>query len=122
MIDDSFSTDKQKLIQRELSELGVPITNLSVQKDNKEKTTEEELYELVDIQEETIKFQEEVMKSNKEAYEKHLALKEILVDRQRELLGLQEKTIKLQKTYERVTTIGFWIMSALCMFTLIFLT
>ena len=119
---DSFSTDKQKLIQRELSELGVPITNLSVQKDNKEKTTEEELYELVDIQEETIKFQEEVMKSNKETYEKHLALKEILVDRQRELLGLQEKTIKLQKTYERVTTIGFWIMSALCMFTLIFLT
>ena len=101
---DSFSTDKQKLIQRELSELGVPITNLSVQKDNKEKTTEEKLYELVSNQKVLIESQE------------------ILVDRQRELLGLQEKTIKLQKTYERVTTIGFWIMSALCMFTLIFLT
>ncbi len=117
---DSFSTDKQKLIQRELSELGVPITNLSVQKDNKEKTTEEELYELVDIQEETIKLQKEVMKSNKEVYEKHLALREILIDKQRELIGLQEKTIKLQKTYERVLTIGFWIMWTIFMITVIF--
>lgn len=104
MIDDSFSTDKQKLIEKELRKLGVPITNLSIQKDNKEKTTVENLYELVANQKVLIESQE------------------ILVDRQRELIGLQEKTIKLQKTYERVTTIGFWIMWALCMFTLIFLT
>ena len=102
MIDDSFSTDKQKLIQRELSELGVPITNLSVQKDNKEKTTEEKLYELVSNQKVIIESQE------------------ILVDKQRELIEIQEQTIKFKKIYERVITIAFWIMWALFTYTVIF--
>ena len=100
---DSFSTDKQKLIQRELSELGVPITNLSVQKDNKEKTTEEKLYELVSNQKVLIESQE------------------ILVDKQRELIEIQEQTIKFKKIYERVITIVFWIMWALFTYTFIFL-
>ena len=103
MIDDSFSTDKQKLIEKELRKLGVPITNLSTQKDNKKKTTEENLYELVVNQKVLIESQE------------------ILVDKQRELIEIQEQTIEFKKIYERVIIIAFWIMWALLTYTVIFL-
>lgn len=106
MIEYSFSTDKQKLIRRKLSELGVPITNLSVQKDNKEKTTEEKLYELV---------------SNQKVLIEIIESQEILVDKQRELIEIQEQTIIFKKIYERVITIVFWIMLALFTYTVIFL-
>ena len=45
---------------------------------------------------------------------------QILLDKQRELIEIQEQTIKFKKIYERVITIAFWIMWALFTYTVIF--